>query len=108
MKDVRAPVVIDPVIVKLAPYITTMITERVDAAFRPPKKSPTIFCTSKQVDQKIHVNKDMMIYFLLLFCCWMGMCRVYVQVSLKSRSKKTKELTACLSPSFNVSSTFSE
>jgi hypothetical protein len=72
MKDVRAPVVIDPVIVKLAPYITTMITERVDAAFRPPKKSPTSFCTSKQVDQKLHVNKDMMIYLLLLFGCWMG------------------------------------
>lgn len=46
MKDVSAPVVIEPVIVKLAPYITTIITDSVDAAFRPPKKSPTTFCSS--------------------------------------------------------------
>jgi len=45
MKDVRAPAVTEPVIVKLAPYITTTITERVDTALRPPKKSPTTFCT---------------------------------------------------------------
>lgn len=49
MKDVRAPGVMEPVIVKLAPYITTTITDRVDAAFKPPKKSPTTFCSKKQL-----------------------------------------------------------
>ncbi|RHN63742.1 hypothetical protein MtrunA17_Chr4g0061621 [Medicago truncatula] len=33
----------EPLIVKLAPYITTTITESVDAALRPPEKSPTTF-----------------------------------------------------------------
>lgn len=41
MKDVRAPGLMEPLIVKLAPYITTTMTDSVDAALRPPKKSPT-------------------------------------------------------------------
>lgn len=49
MKDVRAPGVIKPAIVKLAPYITTKITDNVDAAFRPPKKSPTTFCCNQKM-----------------------------------------------------------
>jgi hypothetical protein len=47
MKDVRSPEVMEPLIVKLAPYITTTITESVDAALRPPEKSPTTFCITK-------------------------------------------------------------
>lgn len=43
MKDVRAPEVIEPEIVNLAPYITTTITDNVDAAFIPPEKQPTTF-----------------------------------------------------------------
>ena len=41
MKDVRAPGVTKPLIVKVAPYITTTITDSIDAAFRPPIKSPS-------------------------------------------------------------------
>ena len=47
MNEVRDPGLIVPAIVKLAPYITTMITDSVDAAFRPPKKRPTTFCTRR-------------------------------------------------------------
>lgn len=44
MKDVRAPGVMPvPLIVKIAPYITTTITDRVDAAFSPPKNKPATF-----------------------------------------------------------------
>lgn len=43
MKDVRAPVVIDPFMVRLAPYITTITTDNVDAAVSPPEKRPTTF-----------------------------------------------------------------
>ena len=49
MKDVRSPEDMEPLIVKLAPYITTTITESVDAALRPPEKSPTTFCITKQI-----------------------------------------------------------
>lgn len=41
MKEVRAPAVKEPVIVKYAPYITTTITDNMDAAFSPPKNRPT-------------------------------------------------------------------
>lgn len=34
----------DPVIVKYAPYITTTITDNVDAALSPPKNRPTNLC----------------------------------------------------------------
>lgn len=44
MKEVRFPALMEPAIVRLAPYITTTITDRVDAAFRPPKNKPTTFC----------------------------------------------------------------
>lgn len=47
MKDVRAPGVIAPLIVRVAPYITTTITDRVDAAFKLPEKRPTTFCRRK-------------------------------------------------------------
>lgn len=47
MKDVRAPEVIEPEIVNLAPYITTTITDNVDAAFIPPEKKPTTFCSTR-------------------------------------------------------------
>lgn len=50
MKDVRAPVVMEPEIVKLAPYNTTIITDSVDAALRPPKKKPTTFCRRNSRD----------------------------------------------------------
>lgn len=49
MKDVRSPEDMEPLIVKLAPYITTIMTESVDAALRPPEKSPTIFCIFKEI-----------------------------------------------------------
>lgn len=49
MKDVRAPGVMEPMIVKLAPYITTTITDSVDAAFRAPKNIPTTFCSNKEL-----------------------------------------------------------
>jgi len=49
MKDVKAPGVIppEPLIVRIAPYMTTTITDRVDAAFSPPKNSPAT-CYSSQ------------------------------------------------------------
>jgi hypothetical protein len=60
MKDVRSPEVMAPLIVKLAPYITTTITESVDAALRPPEKSPTTFCIIKytrlDVERAIKLN----------------------------------------------------
>jgi hypothetical protein len=60
MKDVRSPEVMAPLIVKLAPYITTTITESVDAALRPPEKSPTTFCITKytrlDVERAIKLN----------------------------------------------------
>lgn len=46
MKDVREPEVIEPEIVNLAPYITTTITDNVEAAFIPPEKQPTTFCST--------------------------------------------------------------
>jgi len=49
MKDVRSPEVMKPLIVKLAPYITTTITESVEAALRPPENTPTTFCITKQI-----------------------------------------------------------
>lgn len=52
MKEVRAPGVIEPAIVKWAPYITTMITDSVDAAFKPPKNKPTTFCNQKTIKKK--------------------------------------------------------
>lgn len=53
MKDVRSPEDMAPLIVKFAPYITTTITDSVDAALRPPEKSPTTFCITKQVRQDV-------------------------------------------------------
>ena len=53
MKDVRSPGDMAPIIVKLAPYITTVITESVDAALRPPKNSPTTLCITKQPRLKV-------------------------------------------------------
>lgn len=47
IKDVRAPGVIAPWIVRVAPYITTTIIDRVDAAFKLPEKRPTTFCRRK-------------------------------------------------------------
>lgn len=44
MKDVRAPVVMDPLIVRLAPYITTITTDNVEAEFNPPENRPTTTC----------------------------------------------------------------
>lgn len=46
MKDVRSPADIEPLIVRVAPYMTTIITDSVEAAFRLPKKRPTAFCTT--------------------------------------------------------------
>jgi len=45
MKDVREPAVMDPLMVRLAPYITTVTTDKVVAAFSPPAKRPTTFCS---------------------------------------------------------------
>jgi len=47
MKEVRAPGDIWPMMVKLAPYMTTTITDSVEAAFRLPKKMPTTLCSGK-------------------------------------------------------------
>lgn len=58
MKDVRSPEDMEPLIVKLAPYITTTITESVDAALRPPEKSPTTFCMSKRYKIKCCTGKQ--------------------------------------------------
>lgn len=49
MKDVSEPAVIVPVIVKYAPYTTTTMTDKVDAAFRPPKNRPINLCKDKIV-----------------------------------------------------------
>jgi len=57
MKDVRSPEDMAPLIVKLAPYITTTITESVDAALRPPEKSPTTFCIAKEIYIRLQVVK---------------------------------------------------
>lgn len=58
MKDVRSPEDMAPLIVKLAPYITTTITESVDAALRPPEKRPTTFCITKQIRLNVISNKS--------------------------------------------------
>lgn len=50
MKDVRDPGVMDPLIVRVAPYITTAITDSVEAALRPPEKKPTTFYREKARD----------------------------------------------------------
>lgn len=82
MKDVRAPVVMEPPIVKVAPYITTTITDSVDAAFRPPEKSPTTFYSRNQLKLE--------------------------RIESRESDKRHRELTACLRPRLRVSSTFSE
>ena len=56
MKDVRAPGVTKPLIVKVAPYITTTITDGVDAAFRPPIKSPST-CYSR-LEKKLKIVSE--------------------------------------------------
>lgn len=83
MKDVRAPGVMPvPFIVSIAPYITTTIIGRVDAAFSPPKNIPATFCGNQnQMTQADKTQRD---------------------------HKSQEKLTACVSPKFNVSSTFSE
>lgn len=48
MKEVKAPGVMPvPLIVRIAPYITTTITDKVEAAFNPPKNIPETFYTEE-------------------------------------------------------------
>lgn len=91
MKDVRAPGVIEPVMVRLAPYITTAMTDRVDAAFTLPKNIPTTFCSRKNAKNK---------------CCNEGLNWKDSEEIVLKWDKRA--LTACLSPRFSVSLTFSE
>lgn len=80
MKEARAPGLMNPLIAKLAPYITTIITDKVVVAKRPPENNPITFCYMIRLGVRaMKLQKDRCIHI---------------------------KLTACLSPSCNVSSTF--
>lgn len=146
MKEVRSPGLIEPLIVRVAPYITTMITDSVDAAFRLPKNRPTAFCTRntryynescystrlilyKITIQIIRQRENILItqllkmlkqyvpllhMFSLFYLSAISFAYIksllYYDMHLRIYGWKTSigKHTACLRPSCNVSSTFSE